>query len=49
MTSKEAVDEIIKDLNRIPKKIKSDVLVGEMLQEIQEKLKREQRRVNSYV
>ena len=49
MSSKEVVDEIIADLNRIPKTIKSDVLVDDMLKEIQEKLKREQRRVNSYV
>ena len=48
-SSEAAVNEIIRNLNRIPKKVTSDIMTKEILKHVQEELKKQNKRYNSYV
>jgi len=47
--NRKAVDEVIANLNRIPREIKSEIVVKDILKQVDEYLKKELRRRNSYV
>jgi hypothetical protein len=49
MSSKDEVDKLIRNLDRIPKEIKSKIIIKDIVKEVGEELKRQNRRYTSYV
>jgi len=48
-SSRMVVDSILRDLNRIPKDITSKISIKGLLKRLEEEIKRQNRRRNSYV
>jgi lipoate-protein ligase A len=46
--NKKAVDECIANLNRIPKEIKTEIFIKDIIREVEESLKRDLKRRVSY-
>jgi len=44
-----AIDKLLANLNRIPREIKSEVVITNVVKAVEDKLKKDLRRYNSYV